>query len=84
MVWRPYSQAPEGLQAEKLIFSASRRVFLWTLRGLWKTATDLGKTLKCRPYRREPAMRLRLVRHRGGGFPTLSWNQAAVRDEQAL
>ncbi|CUX15722.1 hypothetical protein AGR8A_Cc40065 [Agrobacterium fabrum str. J-07] len=84
MVWRPYSQAPEGLQAEKLIFLASRRVFLWTLKGLWKTAADLVKTLKYRPYRRGPTMCLRLVRCRVDGFLTLSWHQAAVRYEQAL
>jgi hypothetical protein len=84
VVWRPYSQAPEGLQAEKLIFLASRRVFLWTLKGLWKTAADLGKTLKCRRYRRAPAMRSCFVQCRERSFPTLSWHQAAVRYEQAL
>ncbi|CUX45843.1 hypothetical protein AGR6A_Cc80057 [Agrobacterium sp. NCPPB 925] len=62
MVWRPYSQAPEGLQAEKLIFLASRRVFLWTLKGLWKTAADLAKALKFRPYRGASAMRSSLIR----------------------
>ncbi|MCZ7450553.1 hypothetical protein O8B93_23500 [Agrobacterium rhizogenes] len=84
MVWRPYSQAPEGLQAEKLIFCASRRVFLWTLKALWKTTADPVKTLKYRPYRRVGANVLVSRARPGKRIPTLSWHQAAVWDEEAL
>jgi hypothetical protein len=46
VVWRPYSQAPVGPQAEKLIFFASGPDFLRKSEGLWKTMHDLAKALK--------------------------------------
>jgi hypothetical protein len=74
VVWRPYSQAPFAPQAEKLIFFASRRVFLWKPKGLWKTEPGLAKALKFRRYRCAPVMPSCLVEGRGVLFPTLSWH----------
>ncbi|CUX40408.1 hypothetical protein AGR4C_Cc80384 [Agrobacterium tumefaciens str. Kerr 14] len=74
MVWRPYSQAPVAPQAEKLIFFASRRVFLWKPKGLWKTAPGPAKALKFRRYRCALVMPSCLVEGPGVLFPTLSWH----------
>ena len=74
MVWRPYSQAPVAPQAEKLIFFASRRVFLPKPKRLWKTAPRLAKALKWRLYRCPTVTSSCAVRGPWRVFPTLSWH----------